>query len=116
MTDPMTVRAEYFRIFREQATQLNGFPEALAWHRIDVGHADGVTAEDAAAWANAGYTAEEAAPLIRQGITPDLAMMGDDALVAEHGVIGAGVLKLQHQHPGAAILVDPDVTEPTRKS
>lgn len=109
----MSVRAEYFRIFRQHATQLNGYPQALDWYRIDVGHADGVTAEDAAAWANAGYLAEEAAPLIQQGITPEMANAGDDALIAEHGIIGAGILKFQLEHPGATIIVDPDVEEPT---
>lgn len=81
--DRMQVRAEYFSTFRNLATQLNTFALAGEWYRIDVGHAAGVTAEDAAAWANAGYTPEEAAPLIISGMTPEMASAGDPDTVEE---------------------------------
>jgi hypothetical protein len=78
--DRMAVRAQYIRTYQALATQLGDLPTALAWYRIDVGHADGVSAEDAAAWANAGYLPGDAAPYIIAGITPQMAAEADEAL------------------------------------
>lgn len=89
--DRMTQRAEFFRIFREQATQLRSYPIALDWYRIDVGHAAGVTPEEAAAWANAGYLPQEARPLIVEGFSAEMATMiadidRDDLSPEEHAM------------------------------
>lgn len=106
MTSPIEALAAYHAEYVAAGVSKGMEGWAATWFKM------GVPAAAAAEWARSGYLPAEAQPLIAQGITPELAAVGDEALVDEHGVIGAGVLKLQLEHPGATVLVDPDAEEP----
>jgi hypothetical protein len=58
--------AAWSKTFLARATQLCTPQLGAEWIRA------GVSAEDAAAWANAGFLPSEAAPLIADGITPQM--------------------------------------------
>ncbi|GAA0719616.1 hypothetical protein Drose_05920 [Dactylosporangium roseum] len=69
--------------------------------------------EDAVAWANLGYLPSEAAPLIAQDVTPEMAGVISDAAVAvdggPEGHLRAQVLRLAEDIPG--LLIDPDFAD-----
>jgi hypothetical protein len=63
----------YLGIFQGLATQLKDVGMAHEWYLM------GVTAEDAAKWANGGSTPTGAKPLIAAGITPEMEADADEA-------------------------------------
>lgn len=90
--------------FWANARQLDQPVLAVAWFRA------GVSAADAAAWANLGYMPGEAAPLIADGITPEMAAATSEATTAVDGPDArAAVLRLAEDHPG--LLVDPELAD-----
>lgn len=98
-------KIEYIKAFYAAFPIDGGRRLGLAWAET------GQPVEVAIAWHRHNYLPEEALPLIGQGMTPEMAAAGDEALIEAHGLIGATVLKLQLEHPGAEILVDPAVDE-----
>lgn len=106
----------YARAYMAAATQFGTYRLAREW--MDAG----VSAADAAGWANLGYLPEEAAPLIADGITPatvremerhaEQAAGGRDALAAQRiqRMIDAGEIV----DPAKVIRVQ-DPTDPTRE-
>jgi len=72
--DKLTEVRAYAETFRSKAAQLNSDALAVQWYRM------GVSAEDAAAWANSGHMPGEAAQFIADGITPQTAAEADAAL------------------------------------
>jgi hypothetical protein len=66
---------DYGIAFEAGATQLRGFRNRIAWYRA------GVPVETAIEWTNAGYLYEEAAPLIADGITPQMATEASAAML-----------------------------------
>lgn len=62
----LAILGRYIREFRSAATQLNTSRIGGQWWKLRV------AASDAAEWANLGYLPEDAAPLIRDGITAEM--------------------------------------------
>ena len=71
----LTRLREFVAVYFEESTQHATYRAAREWMEM------GVTASDAARWANAGYLPGEAAPLIAQGVTPDTAEEMDQLAV-----------------------------------
>lgn len=68
-------RTAWVRTYRQHATQLGTLLLAVEWHKLSNTLASEnitLTAEQAAAWASRGYQSDEAVPLIRSGVTPEL--------------------------------------------
>lgn len=66
--------ADYVTAYRATARQLAALPIIGRWR------AAGVDPQTAAGWANKGYLPDEAAPLIADGVTPDLVEAVEDAI------------------------------------
>jgi hypothetical protein len=69
-------KVEFIHEFRTKARQLAGFRLTGDWVRLaEALEADGITltGDQAARWANTGHLPGEAAPLIRAGVTPEIA-------------------------------------------
>lgn len=71
MTDKLRALRLYQDEFRAAAHQLHNYKIGRLWFEA------GVSATDAATWANAGFTPAEALPLIETGITVEMATAGD---------------------------------------
>ncbi len=96
-------KIEYTKTFYEAIGPGNGLRRlGLEWANT------GQPVEVAIAWAQANYLPHEALPRIEAGLTPQDAAAIDEALIAEHGIIGAVAMQLQLEHPGATLIVDPD--------
>lgn len=70
---------DWYATFIAQANQLNAKMLAAKWRLMDV------TAEDAAAWANLGFTPDEARSVIADGITPQQYREMEDHAEAQAG-------------------------------
>ncbi len=103
---PVKVAIEYTKAFYE-AIGPGKYVHVLAFEWAETGQ----PVEAAIAWAKFNYLPHEAEPLIKQGMTPELASAGDDLLIQTHGVVGAILFKLRAENPAATILVDPDIED-----
>lgn len=68
-------RTAWVRTYRQRATQLGTLLLAIEWHQLSQRLAAEnitLTAEQAATWASRGYLPDEATPLIRSGVTPEM--------------------------------------------
>lgn len=93
---------QWITAFWAQATQLDGIEESLGWY------AAGVTAEDAAAWANLGFKPDEAAPHIAAGITPQTYREMEDHAEAQAGGPEALAAMRVAELLGTGALLGPD--------
>lgn len=103
--DKLRAAVAYVKAFHQHDPHLSYLAVcavAGAWFR------SGQPVEVATAWYDKAFTPVEALPNIAAGITPEMAAEAADALVEEHGVVGAVALQLALEHPGATLLVDPD--------
>lgn len=73
----MAGKIEFIEEFRVAARQLNSYVIAGQWVRLR-DEMPGLTAQEAAAWANLGYLPEEAAGQIRSGIPAAMARELED--------------------------------------
>lgn len=80
--------ADYVHTYRARARQLTALPIIGQWRALAVG------AELAAAWANRGYLPDEAAPLIADGVTPDLVASVEAAIRDDPAELAALTLDL----------------------
>lgn len=75
--DKLTALRHYTNDYYAAATQLKTSRIARTWMEA------GIPAGQAAEWASAGYTPEEALPLIGSGMTPAMASAADPTTRAE---------------------------------
>lgn len=95
---------DWYATFTAQATQLNAKMLAAKWRLMDV------TAQDAAAWANLGFTPDEARSVIADGITPpQYREMEDHAEVQAGGSEALAAMRIAELLGSGALLGPDDV-------
>lgn len=103
-------RIEFVKEFREAAHRLNTYAIAGQWMRL-AETTPTLTAQEAAAWADLNFLPGEAAPLIAQGVTPDMVAAMEDAETTVDGGpeahLRAAVLRLAEQ----GVIIDPELAD-----
>lgn len=93
--------SEYAAEYMRTATQLATYRIARQWWEASVPVAD------AAAWASLGYQPAEAAPLIADGITPEMAAATDDISATVAGSREEAAMQVIDRLVADGTLIDP---------